>query len=211
MQIDQLWDSGIQKLTCQPDESQLIQLKQYVELLNRWNKTYNLTAVRDLKSMIPLHIFDSLILAELIKGNSCLDVGSGAGLPSIPLAIIQADRQFTALDTNGKKTRFIQQAVIELGLKNVKVVQARIENWQPEDKFDAIISRAFASIHDFITSSSKHLAEDGILYAMKGQFPEAEMQYLPKDFVLHKTHQLDVPYVDGERHLLEIKQLGKPI
>ena len=211
MQIDQLWDSGIQKLTCQPDESQLIQLKQYVELLNRWNKTYNLTAVRDLKSMIPLHIFDSLILAELIKGNSCLDVGSGAGLPSIPLAIIQADRQFTALDTNGKKTRFIQQAVIELGLKNVKVVQARIENWQPEDKFDAIISRAFASIHDFITSSSKHLAEDGILYAMKGQFPEAEMQYLPKDFVLHKTHQLDVPYVDGERHLLEIKQLGNPI
>jgi len=211
MQIDQLWDSGIQKLTCQPDESQLIQLKQYVELLNRWNKTYNLTAVRDLKDMIPLHIFDSLILAELIKGNSCLDVGSGAGLPSIPLAIIQADRQFTALDTNGKKTRFIQQAVIELGLKNVKVVQARIENWQPEDKFDAIISRAFASIHDFITSSSKHLAEDGILYAMKGQFPEAEMQYLPKDFVLHKTHQLDVPYVDGERHLLEIKQLGNPI
>ncbi|HIQ14066.1 MAG TPA: 16S rRNA (guanine(527)-N(7))-methyltransferase RsmG, partial [Leucothrix sp.] len=102
MQINQLWDSGIQKLTCQPDESQLIQLKQYVELLNRWNKTYNLTAVRDLKSMIPLHIFDSLILAELIKGNSCLDVGSGAGLPSIPLAIIQADRQFTALDTNGK-------------------------------------------------------------------------------------------------------------
>ncbi len=206
MQTNQLWNSGIQQLDCQLNENQLSQLKDYVALLNRWNKTYNLTAVREIRDMIPLHIFDSLVVAELIKGNNCLDVGSGAGLPTIPLAIMQPERKFVALDTNGKKTRFIQQAVIELGLNNVKVVQARVENWQAEAKFDAIISRAFASIHDFVSSSAMHLPENGVLYAMKGQFPDAEMQYLPKGFILHKTQQLNVPYVDGKRHLLEIRK-----
>lgn len=206
IQIDYLWDSGIQQLDCQPDENQLSQLKDYVALLNRWNKTYNLTAVREIRDMIPLHIFDSLVVAELIKGNNCLDVGSGAGLPTIPLAIMQPERKFVALDTNGKKTRFIQQAVIELGLNNVKVVQARVENWQADVKFDAIISRAFASIHDFVSSSAMHLTENGVLYAMKGQFPDAEIQYLPKGFVLHKTQQLNVPYIDGKRHLLVIRK-----
>lgn len=205
MQIDQLWDSGLQQLGCQASEKQLEQLKQYIELLHRWNKTYNLTAVRTPQDMVPLHIFDSLAVADLIAGDNCLDVGSGAGLPTIPLAIMQTQRQFSALDTNGKKTRFIQQAVIQLGLKNVNVIQARIENWQAENRFDAIISRAFASIHNFVNASSRHLAEDGILYAMKGQFPKAEMDSLPKGFKLKQTHKLNVPFVEGERHLLEIR------
>ena len=204
MNIDELWDSGLLTLNCQPDEKQLAQLKQYVDLLNRWNKTYNLTAVRDPKDMIPLHIFDSLVVADLIKGDNCLDVGSGGGLPTIPLAIMQPQRQFTALDTNGKKTRFIQQAVIELGLKNVSVVHERVEKWQADSSFDAIVSRAFASIHDFVSSSSVHLAEGGIMYAMKGQYPTAEMQHLPKGFTLSGSHELSVPSVEGERHLLEI-------
>lgn len=206
MSIDKFWDSGLLSLNCNPDEKQLAQLKQYVDLLNRWNKTYNLTAVREPKDMIPLHIFDSLVVADLIKGDNCLDVGSGGGLPTIPLAIMQADRQFTALDTNGKKTRFIQQAVIELGLKNVQVIHDRVEKWQSDKSFDAIISRAFASIHDFVSSSSLHLAEDGTMYAMKGQYPTAEMQYLPKGFKLTKSVELQVPLVEGERHLLEIKR-----
>ncbi len=201
---DKAWSSGFGLLDCEPDETQLTQLKQYVDLLQRWNKTYNLTAVRNPAEMIPLHIFDSLVVAKLITGDTCLDVGSGAGLPTIPLAIMQPERDFTALDTNGKKTRFIQQAVIELGLKNVSVEQARVENWQVDKKFDAIISRAFASIYDFVTSSSKHLHQNGILYAMKGQYPKAEMQYLPKGFIQKKSHQLQVPHVDGERHLIEI-------
>ena len=134
MPYSDLWESGLNALDCRPTETQLLHLKQFVELLERWNKTYNLTSVREVKDMIPLHIFDSLVVADYIIGDNCLDVGSGAGLPTIPLAIIQPDRQFTALDTNGKKTRFIQQAVIELGLKNVKVEQARIENWKPETK-----------------------------------------------------------------------------
>lgn len=204
MQIQQIWKSGLSELSIQLDNEQVNKLKQYIDLLARWNKTYNLTAVREPIDMIPLHIFDSLVVAEYIKGETCLDVGSGAGLPTIPLAIIQPQRQFTALDTNGKKTRFIQQAIIELGLNNVKVEQARIENWQSEIKFDAIISRAFASIHDFINSSSIHLSENGMMYAMKGLFPKAEIQYMPKGYALKNTYELDVPFVDGERHLLEI-------
>lgn len=204
--VDNYWDLGLKQLGIIHSEEQLNQLKKYVDLLERWNKTYNLTAIRDPKEMIPLHIFDSLVVTSLIKGNNCLDVGSGAGLPSIPLAIFQPQRLFTALDTNGKKTRFIQQAIIELGLKNINVVHSRTENWQAEIKFDAVISRAFASIHDFINSSQMHLSESGILYAMKGQFPEAELQELPSNYQLVKTHKLDVPFVDGARHLLEIQK-----
>lgn len=202
--MDKLWNSGLKKLDCNLGETQLAKLKQYVDLLNRWNKTYNLTAVREPKDMIPLHIFDSLVVADLIKGDNCLDVGSGAGLPTIPLAIMQPQRQFTALDTNGKKTRFIQQAVIELGLKNIFVVHERVEKWHSNKPFDAIISRAFASIHDFVSSSSLHLADGGTMYAMKGQYPTAEMQYLPKGFTLSSSHELFVPFIEGERHLLEI-------
>lgn len=203
MSQDQLWEQGLEQLDCHPTESQLSQLKQYVELLNRWNKTYNLTSVREIQDMIPLHIFDSLVVADLIKGNNCLDVGSGAGLPTIPLAIMQADREFMAVDTNGKKTRFIQQAIIDLGLKNTKVAQARIESWGTDIKYDAIISRAFASVHDFLEDSSAQLASNGTLYAMKGRYPEGELQTIPKQYTLTQSHSMTVPFVDGERHLLE--------
>ncbi len=203
MSYDQLWEQGLEQLDCHPTESQLAQLKQYVELLNRWNKTYNLTAVREMQDMIPLHIFDSLVVADFIKGDNCLDVGSGAGLPTIPLAIMQPDRQFMAVDTNGKKMRFIQQAIIELGLKNTNVSKTRIESWESAIKFDAIISRAFASLYDFLTNSSAQLASNGILYAMKGQYPEGELQYIPNQYTLTYSHSMSVPFVDGERHLLE--------
>jgi len=201
---EQLWQKGLEALDCQANEEQIEKLKHYVSMLDRWNKTYNLTAIRDPKEMIPLHIFDSLVVADYIKGNNCLDVGSGAGLPTIPLAIMQPERQFTSLDTNGKKTRFVQQAIIELGLKNAKVSQTRIESWQALEKFDAIISRAFASVYDFVTASSQHLTEEGVLYAMKGQYPDGEMQYLPKEYKVITSHELEVPFVEGERHLIEI-------
>lgn len=204
MAHENIWQAGLEALDCHPNDKQLSQLKHYIEMLERWNKTYNLSAVRDPKSMIPLHIFDSLIVAGYIQGDHCLDVGSGAGLPTIPLAIIQPKRQFTCLDSNGKKTRFVQQAIIELGLKNTHVTQARIEKWSAPHPFDAIISRAFASVHDFVAASSQHLSEQGILYAMKGQLPEGGIHYLPKNYTLLNTHILDVPLVDGERHLIEI-------
>ena len=201
---DTLWTRGIAELGIEITDAQLDKLKQYVSLLQRWNKTYNLTAIRKPDEMIPAHIFDSLVVAPFIEGKSCLDVGSGAGLPGIPLAIMQPDRHFTMLDTNGKKTRFIQQAIIELGLSNADVTQSRVEEWKPEHRYDAIISRAFSSISDFINGCSMHLAEGGNFYAMKGQFPNDEMAALPAGFILEERHSLQVPFLVGERHLLKI-------
>lgn len=181
-------------------------LQHYLQLLQRWNKVYNLTAVRDPQQMQLLHIDDSLGVAPYIHGATCLDVGSGAGLPGIPLAIIQPERQFTLLDTNGKKTRFMQQAVLELGLQNVTVVQTRVESWQPTHCFDAIISRAFASLHDFVSFTGKHACENGILYAMKGRYPDSELAELPADWKVTAQHEVHVPGLDAERHLLELQR-----
>lgn len=201
---DTLWKRGIAELNIEISDTQLDKLKQYVSLLQRWNKTYNLTAIRKPDEMIPAHIFDSLVVAPYIQGTNCLDVGSGAGLPGIPLAILQPDRHFTMLDTNGKKTRFIQQAIIDLGLSNADVVQSRVEEWKPEHKYEGIISRAFSSISDFINGCSMHLAEGGTFYAMKGQFPNDEMALLPSEFELQEQLSLHVPFLIGERHLLKI-------
>ncbi|UJS25872.1 16S rRNA (guanine(527)-N(7))-methyltransferase RsmG [Thiothrix winogradskyi] len=182
-------------------------LNRYLQLLQRWNKVYNLTAVRDPAEMQSLHIADSLSVAPYLRGTTCLDVGSGAGLPGIPLAIIQPQRQFTLLDTNGKKTRFMQQAVLELGLSNVTVIQTRVESWQPVRCFDAIISRAFASLQDFVTFTGKHACENGILYAMKGRYPDSELAELPSGWQVMAQHTLHVPDLDAERHLLELQHV----
>ncbi len=200
----EVWNQGSGILGIDLTGHQQEQLQQYLQLLQRWNKVYNLTAVRDPKQMLPLHLWDSLSVVRLVQGDSCLDVGSGAGLPGIPLAVLYPARQFTLLDTNGKKTRFIQQAVLELGLKNVQVVQQRVEQWQPDRKFTAIISRAFASLADFVTVSAAHLQDNGVLYAMKGRYPDSEIAELPKGWVLARSHVLDVPGLDAERHLLEL-------
>jgi 16S rRNA (guanine527-N7)-methyltransferase len=185
-------------------DQQDLQLQRYLELLQRWNKVYNLTAVRDPEQMLPLHLWDSLSIVPFIQAETCLDVGSGAGLPGIPLAILRPTQRFTLLDTNGKKTRFIQQAALELGLANVEVVQTRVEQWQPEQKFAAIISRAFASLADFVTVSGEHLQVQGTLYAMKGRYPESEIAELPQGWSLACSHSLSVPGLDAERHLLEL-------
>ncbi|PID34111.1 MAG: 16S rRNA (guanine(527)-N(7))-methyltransferase RsmG [Thiotrichales bacterium] len=200
----EVWNQGSGILGVDLTRHQQEQLQQYLQLLQRWNKVYNLTAVRDPKQMLPLHLWDSLSVARLVQGDSCLDVGSGAGLPGIPLAVLYPERQFTLLDTNGKKTRFIQQAVLELGLKNVQVVQQRVEQWRSDSKFAAIISRAFASLADFVTVSAAHLQDNGVLYAMKGRYPDSEIAELPKGWVLARSHVLDVPGLDAERHLLEL-------
>lgn len=187
-------------ITAQQDQ----QLQQYVELLLRWNQVYNLTAVRDPAQMLPLHLWDSLSIVPFIEAESCLDVGSGAGLPGIPLAIMRPKQHFFLLDTNGKKTRFIQQATLELGLTNIKVIQRRVEQWQPKQQFAAIISRAFASLADFVTVSGQHLQVEGKLYAMKGRYPETEIAELPQGWHVAKSHPLSVPGVNAERHLLEL-------
>lgn len=202
--MSEVWQQGVAGIGVELSARQQEQLQQYLQLLQRWNKVYNLTAVRDPQQMLPLHLWDSLSVAALVRGENCLDVGSGAGLPGIPLAVLYPERQFTLLDTNGKKTRFIQQAALELGLGNVQVVQQRVEQWQADGKFAAIISRAFASLADFVTVSAAHLHDDGVLYAMKGRYPEQEIAELPKGWVLTQSHSLDVPGLDAERHLLEL-------
>ena len=201
---DSRWLQGLSALGCEPDSNQLEQLQAYLQLLQRWNRVYNLTAVRDPGQMLPVHLWDSLSVVTHVQVSHCLDVGSGAGLPGIPLAIMQPEHQFTLLDTNGKKTRFIQQTVLELGLANVEVVHARVEQWQPMQQFPAIISRAFASLADFVNVTAAHLQADGILYAMKGRYPEAEVSELPAGWCVARTHKLNVPGLNAERHLLEL-------
>lgn len=206
--ISKKLQAALEEMGCQMKADQREKLQQFVDMLLRWNKVYNLTAIRDEGQVVPLHILDSLSVAPYIIGQNCLDVGSGGGLPGIPLAIYQPEREFTLLDTVGKKTRFLQQVVIELGLQNVTVVNTRVENWSPETKFDAIISRAFASVHDFVTLTAQHLQENGRLYAMKGRYPAEELMQLPQGFHAVSEQKLEIPQLDAERFLIEIKKDG---
>lgn len=199
------WKQGWQALNLKASTAQQQQFVEYLKLLQRWNKAYNLTAVRDPNEMLTVHLWDSLSVAPYVKGEYLLDVGSGAGLPGIPLAILYPEQHWTLLDTNGKKTRFIQQAVGELRLKNVTVVQTRVESWTPPQLFNGIISRAFASIVDFVQSSGRHLAPNGVLYAMKGRYPTEEITDLAADWDVLTSHVLHVPQLNAERHLLELQ------
>ncbi|HHL18221.1 MAG TPA: 16S rRNA (guanine(527)-N(7))-methyltransferase RsmG [Thiothrix sp.] len=187
------------------NDTQYAQIECYIKLLLRWNKVFNLTAIRAAEDMLPLHILDSLSVLPYIHYQHCLDVGSGAGLPGIPLAIAHPEKQMTLLDTNGKKTRFMQQAVIELNLKNVYVVHARVEKWSPEQPFDAIISRAFSSLQDFVHLTAHHLSTTGMLYAMKGRYPADELESLPQEYRATEV-KLSIPSLDVDRFLIEIKK-----
>ncbi len=177
----------------------------YLAELHKWNQAYNLTAVRDAADMVPRHIFDSLIAARFINGHFVADVGTGAGLPGIPLALCFPAVHFTLLDSNGKKTRFVQHAVSRLGLTNVKVEKTRIENYLPDQLFDVVISRAFASLQDFVAGCAHILSPGGQLIAMKGRYPEDEVATLAEkrpDWRLTESQKVEVPELIGERHIL---------
>lgn len=177
------------------------QLLKFLALLHKWNKAYNITAIRDPKAMVPLHLLDSLSVAPHLSGNQLIDVGTGGGLPGVPLAIAFPERQFTLLDSNGKKTRFLFQVKQELMLDNVTIINSRVESYQPESAFDTVISRAFASLLD-MTEGCKHLLRpEGHFFAMKGVFPQSELSEVEKHYIV-ASHQLAVPGVEGERCLL---------
>jgi 16S rRNA (guanine527-N7)-methyltransferase len=209
-QIDlkELLSKGLRQLNlAQPlDDKQQSTLIKYVELLNKWNKTYNLTAVRKPEQMVTRHLLDSLSICPYLRGKSILDVGTGAGLPGIPLAITYPERQFTLLDSNNKKTRFVTQAVSELGIKNITIVLSRVEEYKATPLFDTIMSRAYSSIANMIAGTQQLLNDDGVFIAMKGIYPIAELDELPVDMELVENHQLYVPGLDGERHLLVIQK-----
>lgn len=192
---------GIKKLSLDIDESKVEQLIRYLNLLIKWNKAYNLTAVRDPLEMVNRHLIDSLSIVPFVKGKRIIDVGSGPGLPGIPLAICYPDLPVTTLDSNGKKTRFQLQVKTELLLDNLTIVNDRVENCDFEP-FDQVISRAFASISDMINWTQQLCHEEGVFLAMKGLYPEDELSALPEGFELKTCHRLQVPETEGERHLL---------
>ena len=195
---------GAQQLNVSLSDDQQQQLLKYLGLLIKWNKAYNLTAVRNPDEMVSRHLLDSLSVVEYVQqyGDNWLDVGSGGGMPGIPLAILFPERKFTLLDSNGKKTRFLTQVKLELQLDNLEVIHSRAEAFIPEQAFSGIISRAFSSLEDF-TNWTRHLGDLKTQWlAMKGVHPDDELQALPDDFKLHSCHTLKVPGCQGQRHLL---------
>ncbi len=176
----------------------------YVELLVQWNSAYNLTAIRDPEKMLAYHILDSLSILPFIHGDECLDIGTGAGLPGMILALAKPDTRWTLLDGNNKKIRFVQQAVITLNLKNVEVICSRIEKYKPEHCFSTIVSRAFTSLDTFCACSHHLLVPGGSLLAMKGPDPENEISDLSAEVFSAKITLLSVPGVKAGRTLVQI-------
>jgi 16S rRNA (guanine527-N7)-methyltransferase len=171
-------------------------LLDYLHLLSKWNTAYNLTAVRDPESMVSKHILDSLAIIPWIKGDRILDVGTGAGLPGIPLAIAKPELQFALLDSNGKKIRFLNEVKRQLGLKNLEIVQIRVENYHPAQGFDTVTSRAFSSIEQMIHWTQHLIAKNGIWLAMKGRYPDAELSMIHQKY---RVEEYRVRGIDGER------------
>ncbi len=197
---------GLDCLELRLDSAAQEKLLVYLDLLAKWNRSYNLTAVRKPAQMLVRHLFDSLVIHPWLQGPRILDVGTGAGLPGIPLALARPDYQFTLLDSNSKKTRFVTQAVAEMGLDNVTVVQSRVETYVADSGFDTIVSRAYSTLAAFVNGVSSLLAAEGILLAMKGVYPVTELADLPSPFRLAQNVELQVPELDAERNLLIIRR-----
>lgn len=178
-----------------------IKLLDYLALLHKWNKVYNLTSVRDPQQMVSHHLLDSLAVMPHLWPGRWLDVGCGAGLPGVVLAIARPDWQFSLLDSNSKKTSFVQQAIIELGLSNARVLCVRAEEWQPAERFDGIISRAFTELGDFLRSTRHLVAESGRWAAMKGS-PEQELAGVPGGCRVERVIPLQVPGLQAARSLV---------
>lgn len=189
-------------------DEQIDLLIQYVELLNKWNKAYNLTSVRDPSEMLIKHIMDSLMVGKHLSGQRFIDVGTGPGLPGIPLAILYPDYQFTLLDSLGKRITFLKQVVFLLKLQNVELMLSRVEEFTPDIPFDGVLSRAFSSLNDMVSWCSHLIAtEKGRFFALKGQYPTEEIDLLPENIKLVASHNIVVPKLDGQRHLIELKKI----
>jgi 16S rRNA (guanine527-N7)-methyltransferase len=180
-------------------------LLDFVAILVKWNSVYNLTAIRDPDQMVSNHLLDSLVVMRFLPDGPLLDVGAGAGLPGIPLAIAQPERAVTLVDSSQKKAAFMQQAAAELGLANVTALHERVEAWRPALQFPAIISRAFAELAEFVRLTRHLLAPGGAFYAMKGREPVEEIARLPQGVRVRESIELTVPELDAERCLIVIE------
>jgi 16S rRNA (guanine527-N7)-methyltransferase len=177
----------------------------YLELLQRWNRVFNLTAIRDPNEMVILHILDSLAINPYLHGQRIIDVGTGAGLPGIPLALVNPDKHFVLLDSNSKKTRFLIQAITDLNIKNIEVIHSRCEDFQPQQNFDSIISRAFASLEVMLATTRHLIAHQGQFLAMKGVYPHSEIADLSEDFKIVAVENLKINGLGAQRCLVKIE------
>lgn len=201
---------GIAALGITLPHKTLAGLLQYLALVKKWSQVYNLTAVRNPEAMLSQHLFDSLVVLPHMVGPHVVDVGSGAGLPGIPLALVRPDWHVVLIESNHKKAVFLQQARIELGLKNVEVVAKRAESFQPTEKFDTVISRAFSSLVVFVKLAG-HLCREGAgvgkIVAMKGACPQEDLAQFPAQFAIDKVVPVKVPGLEAKRHLVIIKRV----
>jgi 16S rRNA (guanine527-N7)-methyltransferase len=181
-------------------------LLKLVDALELGNAQFNLTAIRDRSSMLLKHVLDSLSVQPYLRGSRVADIGTGAGFPGLPLAIVNPQRRFTLVEATGKKARFAEQTAVHLGVENVKVVHERAENYRPFELFDTVMARALSSLADFAAYAGHLCAPDGRLLAMKGKRPDEEISALPKSFRVLAVHRLKVPGLDDERHLVEFSK-----
>lgn len=202
MTLNTQLQQGLADLKLDLPTSAEVKLLKYISLLEKWNKAFNLTAITDPYEIITHHLLDSLSVVSFITGGRICDVGTGAGLPGIPLSIALPEKKFSLLDSNGKKTRFLVQAISELKVNNVEVVQSRVENFQPKELFNNITARAFGSVHDIIRSCQHLLKPDGQMLLMRGQIDQQELVGIKG-----KTEvvALDVPRLRKERNLLVVE------
>jgi 16S rRNA (guanine527-N7)-methyltransferase len=197
---------GIEGLDLELDREAQARLLQHLALLEKWNRVHNLTAIRDKAKALSVHLLDSLAVAPFVTGKRLLDAGSGGGFPGIPIAVARPDVQVTLLDSNHKKCAFLNQAIAELGLKNVGVVCERVESWRPAERLDFIVSRALAEIAEVIALAGHLLAPGGVIAAMKGIHPFEEIERVPAGFRVRQVHVLAVPGLGAERHLVLIER-----
>ena len=195
---------GLVELGLFATDQQLNLLLSYLLLLDKWNASFNLSGVVEINSMVSRHLLDSLAINAHLQGSVFVDIGSGAGLPGIPLAILNPENHFILVDSNGKKTRFLFQVKTELGLANIDVENCRIEHYQSTQQIDMVMCRAFSALGDAVSKSQHLLEKEGKFLAMKGRYPEDEIAALPNCFEISKTTKLQIPGNDSERHLIEI-------
>lgn len=203
MNLQEKLSQGLLQLNISLDDATRKTLLDYLALLEKWNKVHNLTAVRDPYEMVTLHLLDSLAVLPHIKSGRLLDVGSGAGLPGIPLAIVKPDLQVTVMDSNHKKASFMRQAKAVLGIANLEVVCGRVEELHPERKYDMVISRAFSDLAEFMRLTDHLCAESGVWLAMKGVYPHEELAQVKGRTT--EVVSLNVPGLDAQRHLVFLK------
>jgi 16S rRNA (guanine527-N7)-methyltransferase len=202
--IEEELRQGLVELGLFATDQQLNLLLSYLLLLDKWNASFNLSGVVEINSMVSRHLLDSLAINAHLQGSVFVDIGSGAGLPGIPLAILNPENHFILVDSNGKKTRFLFQAKTELGLANIDVENCRIEHYQSTQQIDMVMCRAFSALGDAVSKSQHLLEKEGKFLAMKGRYPEDEIAALPNCFEISKTTKLEIPGNDSERHLIEV-------